>query len=133
MSTKWKKVNRRALPYFVPRICGKVQLERSTIFHVHKVEKFNRKDLQYFMSTGWKSLTGEAYNISYPRGEIINGRVLRYFMSTEWKSFAPELSYISCPRSGKVLLESSTIFHVHEAENINWRTLRYFMSTKWKN
>ena len=49
------------------KICGKVQLERSPIFHVREVEKFNWKEQLHFMCTGWKSLTGEAYNISSPR------------------------------------------------------------------
>ena len=37
------------------------------IFHVHEVEGFDRNDLQYFMPTKCKSLTGDIYDTSRPR------------------------------------------------------------------
>ena len=33
------------------------------MFYVHEVEKFNRKDLRYFMSAKWKALAEELYDI----------------------------------------------------------------------
>ena len=42
---------------------GKVQLKNSTIFHGHKLEKFNWRTLRYFMSTKWNVLVGGLYYI----------------------------------------------------------------------
>ena len=88
------------------------------MFHVHEMEKFNWKALQYFMFTKWKRLTGELDDISCPRsgkGELenwtifpihevekFNWRDIQYFMPTKWKSGSGELNNISCARSGKV-------------------------------
>ena len=36
-------------------------------------------------------------------------------------------------RNGRVSLEISTIFHVHEVKKCKWRILLHFMSKKWKS
>ena len=96
---------------------GKVQLKNSTKFHVHEVGSFSSRTLPYFMSTKWKSLTGEIYYISHgQKWEKFNGRDLRYFMSTKWKSLTGESCDNSCPTC-----------------RTNCRTSRYFMSTKWES
>ena len=65
-------------------------------------------------------------------------------MSTKWKILTGQLDDISCQQIGKLRLESSTIYHVHEVASFIWITLltltlkfywldlQYFMSTKWK-
>ena len=41
------------------------------MFHVHKVQKLNWRDLRHFMSTKWKGLTVELNDISYsPSGKL---------------------------------------------------------------
>ena len=37
------------------------------IFYVHKVEKFNWRDLRYIFFTKWRFLAGVLYDISSPR------------------------------------------------------------------
>ena len=95
-----------------------VLAKNSTVDHVHGMEKFSGGTLLYFISTKWKSLTGELW----------------YFMSTKWKGLTGVIYNISCPQSAKVWLGGiSTILHVHKVEKFNRRTLRYFMPTKWKS
>ena len=88
----------------------KVQLKNSTKFHVREMESFSRRTLLYFMSTNWKSFTGEICDAAYPpSGKVYLGnlaifhvqevehftwRTLRYFMSTKWKSLTGEIYYI---------------------------------------
>ena len=79
MFTKWKTLTGKLYYILCPRrgkvelddiSCprnGKVQLENSTIFYVQEMEKFTWKTVQYFMSTEWKCLTGELYDILCPR------------------------------------------------------------------
>ena len=54
-------------------------------------------------------------------------------MFMKWKSLTKELFDISCPRNGKIKLENSTTFHVHEVKTFSWGTLLYFMYTQWKS
>ena len=68
MSTKWK-ILARELYHISRQRSGKNQLESSTIFHVHEVEKFNRRTLLDFMPKKWKVLAGKLYCISCPRSE----------------------------------------------------------------
>ena len=85
MSTKWKILagdsaifhvheveNLAGQLYYIsfPR-SGKV-LENSTVLHVHKVEKSNGRTLRYFMSTKWKGLAGEFYDISCQRSGMLS-------------------------------------------------------------
>ena len=65
----------------------------------------------------WKRLTGELYNISYPRYAKFYLENSTIFHFHEEESLTGELYDI----------------HVHELEMFNWRALRHFMSTKWKN
>ena len=51
---------------------GKVQLENCKIFHVHEVERFDWSDLQYFMATKCKSVTGDIYDTSCPQNGKFN-------------------------------------------------------------
>ena len=76
------------------------------------MEKVNWRTVLYFLSTKWKTLTGEIDDFSCPQnGEVeeensiifhihevekFNWRALLYFMSTKWKSLTGELYYISC-------------------------------------
>ena len=80
MSAKWKRLITEIYDISCPRsgkyagelyYCScpeseKVYLERSTIFTVHKVQNFDWRTVRYFMSTKWKSLTGEAFDILSP-------------------------------------------------------------------
>ena len=83
------------------------------IFKVHILDIAWR---QQSRSAKWKSLTGEIFNISCPQ----SGK------------YAGKLYYSSYPRSGKVLLEQSTILNVHEVQQFYWRTVWYAMPTKRK-
>ena len=50
----------------------KVQLKNSRKFHTDEVESFSWRTLLYFMSTKWKSFTGEIYYIPWPRiGKVL--------------------------------------------------------------
>ena len=125
MSAKWQS------------LAEELQRENSTAFHVHGVENVSWRTLLYFMLTKLKSLTGEIYNISCPRGgnvslecsaifhihqvENFSWRSLLYLISTKWKNLTREPYNILF-----------TIFHVHKVEMFNRRSVRYIMSTKWK-
>ena len=78
------------------------------------------------MSTKWKNCYQKIPR-NFQVGKF-NSRALWYFTSTKWKSLTGKFGDISCPRSGKVYLENSTTFHVHEMESFSWETLLYFMS-----
>ena len=69
------------------------------------------------MSTNWKSLTGELYDISYHEEESLTGEL--------YDIHVPEVEKFNW-RAG------STVFHVQEVEKLNWRTLLQFMSTTWQ-
>ena len=77
------------------------------IFHVHEVEKFNCRTLEYFMSTIWKSLTGELYGISCPQSGKVKLENSAIFHVNEvekfkWKTLTGKLYEISCLLSGNV-------------------------------
>ena len=64
--------------------------------------------------------------------EKANWITLQYFLSMKWKSWTGEIYNTSCPQCGKVELENSTVFHVHQVEKFDWSSLLHFMSMKWK-
>ena len=77
-------------------------MENSTIFHVHKVEKFNWKSSGNFMSTKWKSLAENSTVFHVNEVENFNWKALQYLMSAKWRSLTGKPCDISCPQSGKV-------------------------------
>ena len=115
MCMKWKSLTGKPYDISCPLI-GKIQLENSIIFHVHEVEKLNRRALRRLKNKVEK-LNWSTYYASCSRSgtfqlgnftvfhvhevEMFNLRDLRYFNSTK-------------------------------EENFSWGTLDYFMSTKWK-
>ena len=101
MFTKWESLTAKLYDISCSRN-GKFYQQNSTIFHVCEVEKFNWRDLRYFMSSKWKRLTGQLDDNSCPQSEKFSWRTFLYFMSKKWKTLAGELYYISCPRSRKV-------------------------------
>ena len=48
------------------------------------------------MSTKWKTLAGELYDIYVYEVEMFNWRDAQYFMSTRWTTLAGELYDVLC-------------------------------------